>query len=395
MSKKRRFGRVRRLPSGRWQARYAGPDGIDRPADETFASKGDAEVWLTLKEAEIRNGDWTNPDEGKVAFADYAGTWIEERPGLRPKTVELYGYLLRRHLAPALGHLAIADIQPSQVRRWRKQLLDAGVSAVTVAKAYRLLKAVLNTALDDGVIRRNPCRIKGAGQEESPERPILTIPEVYALADAVGQRYRALVLLAMFSSLRWSELGGLRRCDIDLEARTVRVIRQLTQVRGGGFAFGPPKSRAGRRVVPIPDLIIPAIRWHLACFAGPGDEALVFTSPAGMPLHHSNFRRRVWLPALGSARLPAIHFHDLRHTGNQLAASAGATLRELMDRMGHDSERAAMVYLHGSDARQHQIAQTLSDLAKDELKQASAPKATRAAAKRSGTQRARSRKRAS
>jgi integrase len=93
--------------------------------------------------------------------------------------------------------------------------------------------------------------------------------------------------------------------------------------------------------VPIPDLIIPVIRWHLACFAEPGDEALVFTSPGGMPLHHSNFRRRVWLPA--------IHFHDLRHTGNTLAASAGATLRELIDRMGHDSERAAMVYLHGSD----------------------------------------------
>jgi integrase len=195
------------------------------------------------------------------------------------------------------------------------------VSAVTVAKAYRLLKAVLNTALDDGVIRRNPCRIKGAGQEESPERPTLTITQVYALAEAVHQRYRALVLLAMFSSLRWSELGGLRRCDVDLAARTVRVTRQIAQVRGGGFAFGPPKSRAGKRVVPIPDLIIPVIQWHLACFAEDGDEGLVFTSPTGMPLHHSNFRRRVGVPALTSAGLPAIHFHDLRHTGNTLAAS--------------------------------------------------------------------------
>jgi integrase len=390
MSKKRRFGRVRRLPSGRWQARYAGPDGIDRAADETFGSKGDAEIWLTLKEAEIRNGDWINPDDGKIAFADYARTWIDERPGLRPKTVELYRYLLRRHLSPIFGKMPIADIRPSHVRHWRKQLLDAGASAVTVAKAYRLLKAVLNTALDDGVIRRNPCRIKGAGQEESPERPTLTITQVYALAEAVHQRYRALVLLAMFSSLRWSELGGLRRCDIDLAACTVRVTRQIAQVRGGGFAFGPPKSRAGKRVVPIPDLIIPVIQWHMACFAEDGDEGLVFTSPAGMPLHHSNFRRRVWLPALTSAGLPAIHFHDLRHTGNTLAASAGATLRELMDRMGHDSERAAMVYLHGSDARQHQIAKTLSSLAIDELKRGG-----RAAGKRSGTQRARSRKRAS
>ncbi len=395
MSKKRRFGRVRRLPSGRWQARYQGPDGVDRAAPETFDSKTDAEVWLTLKEAEIRGGDWTNPDDGKVSLADYAQTWIAERPGLRPKTVKLYGYLLRKHIAPVLGGLAIADIQPSQVRRWRKQILDTGMSEVTTAKAYRLLKAVLNTALDDGVIRRNPCRIKGAGQEDSPERPTLTIAQVYALADATEQRYRALVLLAMFSSLRWGELGGLRRCDIDLAARTVRVTRQLNEASGGGFEFGPPKSRAGKRSVPIPEVIIPIIRWHLACFAEPGDQGLVFTSPTGRPLRHSNFRRRVWLPALRAAELPAIHFHDLRHTGNTLAANAGASLRELMDRMGHDSERAAMIYLHGSDERQHQIADSLSKLATEELKRGSKRQGGQASAKRSGTQRARNRKQAS
>ena len=394
MSKKRRFGRVRQLRSGRWQARYLGPDGVDRAADETFATKGDAEVWLTLKEAEIINGDWTNPDDGKVPLADYARTWIEERPGLRPKTVTLYRYLLRKHIAPALGTLAIADIQAGKVRHWRKQLLDSGVSEVTTAKAYRLLKAVLNTALDDGAIKRNPCRVKGAGQEASPERPTLTIAQVYALADAVGQRDRALILLAMFSSLRWGELGGLRRCDIDLEARTVRVTRQLNEVSGGGFEFGPPKSRAGKRTVPVPEVIITVIRWHLACFAQQEDECLVFTSPEGQPLRHTNFRRRVWLPAHKAAGVPAIHFHDLRHTGNTLAANAGASLRELMDRMGHDSERAALVYLHGSDERQHQIADTLSQLATEELKRASKRQSGQSA-RRSGTQRARNRKQAS
>lgn len=394
MSKKRRFGRVRQLPSGRWQARYLGPDGVDRAADETFATKGDAEVWLTLKEAEIINGDWTDPDGGKVPLADYAQTWIEERPGLRPKTITLYRYLLRKHIAPALGTLAIADIQAGRVRHWRKQLLDSGVSEVTTAKAYRLLKAVLNTALDDGAIKRNPCRVKGAGQEASPERPTLTIAQVYALADTVGQRYRGLILLAMFSSLRWGELGGLRRCDIDLEGRTVRVVRQLNEVSGGGFEFGPPKSRAGKRSVPIPEVIVTVIRWHLACFAQPEDDGLVFTSPEGKPLRHTNFRRRVWLPALKAAGLPAIHFHDLRHTGNTLAANAGASLRELMERMGHDSERAALIYLHSSDERQHQIADTLSQLATEVLKRVSKRQGGQSA-RRSGTQRARNRKQAS
>jgi integrase len=109
-------------------------------------------------------------------------------------------------------------LTPGQRRRRRR--LDAGVSAVTVAKAYRPLKAIFDTAADDELIRRNPCRIKGAEQENSPERPVLTVPQVYALADAADERYRALVLLAAFTSLRWGELAARRRSDIDIRART-------------------------------------------------------------------------------------------------------------------------------------------------------------------------------
>jgi integrase len=155
------------------------------------------------------------------------------------------------------------------VRRWRKNLLDAGVSAVTVAKAYRLLKAICNTAVDDGLIRRNPCRIKGAGQEKSPERPVLTVSQVYALAAATDERYRALVLLAVFGSLRWGELAALRRSDIDFQARTVRISRQLSERRGGGFAFGPPKSDAGRRTVAIPSVITPDLAAHIVTYPRP------------------------------------------------------------------------------------------------------------------------------
>jgi integrase len=387
MPGKRRFGRVRELPSGRWQARYKGPDGIDRPAPHTFDSKTSAERWLTLTEAEIIQGDWIDPDAGRVLFGRYALVWIEERPGLRPKTVQLYRYLLRSHIDPAFGARSLADIKEPDVRRWRKNLLDAQVSAVTVAKAYRLLKAIFNTAVDDGLIRRNPCRIKGAGQERSPERPVLTVPEVYALADAISARYHALVLLAVFGSLRWGELAALRRSDIDIQARTVRVARQLSEQRGGGFAFGPPKSDAGQRIVAIPEMITPALASHIVTYAVAGDDGLVFTSPEGAPLRLSNFCRRVWRPALRAAGLPMIHFHDLRHTGNQLAAHAGANLRELMDRMGHSTARAAMAYLHRSDERQQAIA--------DELSRQAAAALRRANLGRSGTQRARRRGRAS
>ena len=114
MMSKRRFGRVRRLPSGRWQARYPGPDGADRPAPQTFGSKSDAEVWLTLKEAEIRRGDWLDPEAGKVRFGDYATSWVNDHV-LKPRTAELYQGLLKNHLAPTFGNVDLGDIREADI----------------------------------------------------------------------------------------------------------------------------------------------------------------------------------------------------------------------------------------------------------------------------------------
>jgi integrase len=365
--KTRSFGTIRKLPSGRWQVRYRGPDGLLRSAPSTFVRKGDAARWLALTEAELAGGGWIDPDAGRVPFTDYAVVWVSERPGLRPKTLQLYRYLLRRHLAPGFAAQTIAGITEADVRRWRADLLAAGVTPVTAAKAYRLLKAIMATAADDGLIRRNPCRVKGAGTEKSPERPVLTVAQVYALADAAGPRYRALVLLACFCGLRWGELAALRRCDIDIETGTVRVARQLTEVLGQPPIFGPPKSDAGRRTVVVPAMILPDISSHLASFTPPVADALAFTSPGGKPLRHSNFRSRIWLPALAAAGLPGFHFHDLRHAGNLFIANAGANLRELMERMGHSSSRAALIYLHSTSDRQRTLADAVADRARTEL----------------------------
>ncbi len=265
------------------------------------------------------------------------------------------------------------------MRRWRKKLLDSGLSTITTAKAYRLLRAIFNTAADDGIIRRNPCRIKGAGQEESAERPTLTIPEVYALADAIDPRYRVLALLATFASLRWTELAALRPGDIDLDACTIRVDRQLIEQRGGGSTFGPPKSRAGRRIVPFPSMLQADLREHLERLDCGQADVLVFSSPADRPMRHSNFYRRVWLPAVAKTGLSSVHFHDQRHTGNTLTADAGANLRELMDRMGHSSTRAALIYLHSSGERQRTLADAVGDAARAALQKTQQP------AKASGT----------
>jgi integrase len=161
------------------------------------------------------------------------------------------------------------------------------------------------------------------------------------------------------------------------------------------LAFGPPKTDAGRRTVGFPELIAPVIRWHLACFAQPEDDGLVFTGSAGALLRSGNFRRRVWLTALTKAGLPSVHFHDLRHTGNSLTAIAGANLRELMARMGHSSTRAALIYLHSTDERQREIADALGELAAGELKRKPERARGADAGSRSGTQRAQRRKNAS
>jgi integrase len=280
------------LPSGRYQARYRGPDGVDRPAPSTFATMTDAERWLARVEVEIHDDHWRDPDLGRASFGEYALAWIKERPGLRPNTVQVYQYMLARHLRLFVGNRAVADIREAHVRRWRGELLDSGASPATIAKAYQLMKAIMNTAVDDGIVPRNPCRMRGAGLDRSPERPVLPVGEVVALVEAMPERYRALLLLAAFGSLRWGELAALRRCDVDAEYGTVRVECSLTELAGGGYLFGPPKSAAGKRVVVIPAVIRPALADHIATFAASPPDTLVFTSPTGALLRDGNLRRR-------------------------------------------------------------------------------------------------------
>jgi integrase len=378
-AKSRQFGSVRALPSGRFQARYRGPDGRLRSGPHTFARKSDAARWLTLKEAEIRRGDWIDPAVARTPFGEFSVAWVDERPNLRPKTVELYRYLLRAHILPTFDASAISAITEADVRRWRRNLVTAKVGDVTAAKAYRLFKSILATAVDDGVIRRNPCRIRGAGQETSAERPVLSAAQIFQLADAVHPRYRVLVLVAAFGSLRWGEVTALRRADVDTRSGAVQINRQLSEARGGGFAFAAPKSAAGRRTVYLPATIAAELRSHMDDFTEAARDSLVFTSTMGRPIRHSHFRQRVWRPATDALGLTGVHVHDLRHAGNILSATAGASLRELMDRMGHASSRAALVYLHGSDESQRKIASRLEAVARQGQAKATKRRQTRPA----------------
>ena len=233
---------------------------------------------------------------------------------------------------------------------------------MTVAKAYRLLHAIFATATDhDRLVRRNPCRIEGAGVEESPERDIASLPVVFVIADALPVRYRVMALLATFAGLRWGELVGLRRENIDLAAREIRIVETTAELDKGGLLPETPKSRAGRGTVAFPDELVPELRWHLERFAEPGERGLVFVGPKGAPLRRSNFRP-IWNAARIRAGAPEMHFHDPRHVGGTLAAATGASLKELMARLGHSSTRAALMYQHASRDRDQAIARALGGL---------------------------------
>jgi integrase len=220
---------------------------------------------------------------------------------------------------------------------------------------------MLNTAVEDGVLTVNPCRVKGAGREQAPERPIAMPGDVAAIAAAIEPRYRAMVLLGAYCSLRFGELAGLRRQRVDLLHRTIVVEEQGVELAGGHVVFGPPKTGAGRRVVAVPAELITVLEPHLAEYVGPEPDALVFTSPEGQPVRRTKFRLR-WVAACAAAGVEPIHFHDLRGSGATWAATAGATVRELMTRLGHTTPTVALRYQHATLERDQAIAERLGAL---------------------------------
>ena len=335
---RRMFGSVRRLSSGRWQVRYRDLSGVLHTGPHTFTSKADAARYLAMVEADLHRGAWADPKLGRIPLAEWAKRWQATTTNLRPTTRDLYAYLLRRSLLPTFGKAALSSIDPLAVRAWLTNLQAEQLSPSTVAKAYRLLSRILGAAVEAGYLPRNPCTVKGAGQERAPEMRFATVAQVAALADAIDPRYRALILVAAYGGLRWGELVGLRVKRVDLLHGRVTVAEQVTEVNGQ-LLPGPPKTEAGRRTVTLPAVAAVALAEHLASFAEPGPEGLVFPAPQGGYLRRSNFRRRWWVPATRAVGVEGLRVHDLRHSAATMALAAGANTRELMERMATPRRR--------------------------------------------------------
>src|SRR5215213_4215377 len=285
---RRSFGSMRQLPSGRWQARYRDAAGKSHTAPQTFATRPEAARFLAQIETDLARGEWTDPRAGRMSFAEWAARWKETTTNLRPNTQALHGYLLRRFLLPAFADTALADLDLMMVRSWLAGLEREAVSPNTVAKAYRLLARIMDTAVEAGLLVRNPCSVKGAATERAPEMRVATVAQVAALAEAIHPRFRALVLVAAYAGLRWGELVGLRVKRVDLLHGRITVAEQANEI-DGQFTWGPPKTEAGRRTVTLPAVAAAALAEHLATYSQPGPDGLVFTSTEGGLLRRSNF----------------------------------------------------------------------------------------------------------
>ncbi len=365
---RRGFGAIRKLPSGRYQASYLGPDLVRHKAPATFDAKVDAEGWLYKQRTDLTGDDWTPPTPKKqvVTFADYATTWMELRD-LKPTTRALYNSLLSTHIMPTFGAMPVTAITVTDVKKWY-----AGLNTGPTAKAngYGLLRTILGDAVDEDAIAKNPVRIKGAGSKKrARELRVLTVAELDKLVEAIPERYEALVLLGAWCALRFGELSALRRSDLDLKSGIVHVRRAVTTVKGQTI-MGEPKSDAGKRSVTIPPHILPAMKAHMSQHAAFGRDGLVFPPASGDGHLALSTLHRVFDRAKAKAGRPDVRVHDLRHFGAIMAARSGATLGELQQRLGHSTAAAAMIYQSAVSDRPTHIAAALSALAVADEKKA-------------------------
>jgi integrase len=315
---------------------------------------------LVKVEADLSRGSWVDEQLGLQLFGDYARAYLRDNPDVGPRWEETCLRNLRLHMV-TLAELPLKAIKPQVVREWHGAAIRGKGGRRSIAQSYSFLRAVMNQAVRDGAVTTNPCQIPGAASDRAKERRIATPAQVVSLLDAITPRYRAAVLLAAWCGMRRGEVCALLVGDVDLVTGTVTVRKNRVELLQAPVAFdGEPKTDAGKRTISIPPHVIPILKEHMAEWAG---RERVFVGRDGRPMRGDAIRQ-----AFDRARtkidMKGFTFHDLRHTGQTLAAATGATLADLMLRLGHASPAAANRYLHAVAGRDREVASALSDLAR-------------------------------
>ena len=344
MTKRSPFGNVRKLPSGRYQARYRDAAGRSQTAPITFGTEREARKYLALVQADLHRGEWTDPRLGRIPLAEWAAEWLSTTSHLNPRTRRNYESSLRLHVLPVLGGTPVGSVNQIDVRRLLSQMTAAGLARDTVASARKALRLVMAAAQGAGAMKVNPCDGVKIGKTTRREMHFLTAEQVSELAAEMGD-YSTMIFFAAYTGMRAGEIEALRVSRLNLLKGTVDVVESLGEIEGEGLVFGPTKTYQ-RRTVRLPRFLCDMLAAHLAGRSLTPDS-LVFTAPGGGPIRHHNFYSRQFRPAVkriverqqeGEGSFPAaLRFHDLRHTCAALLVAQGAHPRAIMERLGHSS----------------------------------------------------------
>lgn len=322
---------------GRWLGRYRGPDGKERT--KTLPTRGEALAWAQGQEARMRSMEWTDPARARVTVAEWAPRWFETLQ-VKPKTRQEYEGLLNSAVLPRWGNVRLDRISTADVRGWVANVQGVQgrrLSPSRARQAYGMLSAMLDLAVEDGRLPKNPAKSSAGNRGFLPKIPkdrthrYLTHQELLAVADACGD-LRPLVLVLGYCGLRWGEATALLVSDVDMLRARLNVRRAVSEV-SGKLISGTPKSHATRSV-PMPLFVREALAVHLN---GKGPSDLLFTGPGGGPLRNSNFRQRVFDPAVRATGIGKVKPHDLRHTAASLSIAAGANVKAVQRMLGHAS----------------------------------------------------------
>jgi integrase len=339
----------------KYVARYVGPDRVER--SKSFTRKIDAEAFLTtMEDAKLRRA-WIDPALGLVELSDYARGWlIAITPTLKPKTTAAYESLLRSRILPSLGKVRLADLKPSDCQAWINGMTD--LSPSRVRQAHVVLAQVLDAAVRDDRIVRNPARGSRLPRLERREAPFLEPRTVQCIAEELPVPYDLLVRVLGTLGLRFGEAAALRRRSVDLLGRRLLVTESLAEI-SGRHVFGRTKTHADRRV-PLTRSLRERFETHFKNRVPQDTEALIFTSPEGAALRHSTFRSRYWLPALERAGVPRVGVHVLRHSAAAAMIQSGASPKAVQTVLGHASAAFTLtVYGHIFEADLDAVAEGL------------------------------------
>jgi integrase len=324
--------RTTQAGGARFDVRWRLPDGAVRT--RTFPTITAARRHASIVEADKARGEWVDPLEARVTFREYAERWRAARVH-RPSTRAQVETHLRRHVYPDLGDRRLDSIRTSELQAW-VQRRSQELQPATVVVIYRYVAGVFRSAVADRLIRRSPCEGVALPRVERPRVQPLETEQVLALADAIDERYRALVFIGAAAGLRQGEAFGLTLEHVDFLARRVDVVQQLLLLPGAKPTLAPPKTNASRRAVPMPDVLIDELAAHLA--RHPAADGFLFTDARERPISRTRFSGDVWRPAVNVAGLPAgTGFHALRHYYASLLISAGESVKVVQERLGHAS----------------------------------------------------------